>query len=972
MEKRLLFILCALWVFLTAPAQNTKNPKVETALGGYFSAYSLAGYRPTDPMQLQSCRVDEPGRTITLTVNDAFASQPFTPESVRAIYASLRKRLPAGYGDYRIVVCDKRGRTIDGLIPNPLREDGPDRSRLWGDIRNKGNAWVTNLSRPYVPDRGLEGHHLSLWASHGRYFDGKQWEWQRPYLFCTTEDLFTQTIVVPYLIPMLENAGAVVFTPRERDWQQAEAVVDNDYPGDEGSYVETASSEAFWQDTPTASFAPLKAAWENGENPFRQGTSRQVPTTSHHGRTATATWTPRLPRAGRYAVYVSYATLPGSVSDALYTVYHRGGSTRFRVNQRMGGGTWVYLGTFDFDEGESRRNCVVLTNESHEKGVVTADGVRFGGGRGNISRGGSTSGLLRALEGARYWAQWAGMDADIYDTRDKPTDYPDDINARSYMTNYLAGGSCYLPGEVGLGVPIELSLAVHSDAGIRDGNQPYGSLAVCTTQGNDDRTRFLSSVSRGASFDFSHMLLTTLTADLTAAVGQTWTRRELWDRNYSETRNPEVPSAIIEMLSHQNFTDMVYGHDPNFKFVLARALYKSVLKFVSYEHEEKHYTVQPLPVHDFSAVFTDDGQGVRLAWSPTPDPNEPSADPVGYVVYTRAGDGSFDNGVYIKGRPMAVVPITPGVQYSFRVTAVNRGGESFPSEVLTACYRPDARQTVLIVNGFQRLSPPAVVHTADSLGFDLNADIGVAYERTAGFAGAQVNFAPSNAGREGAGGLGFSGNELEGTVIAGNTFDYPYVHGQSMWRSKRCSFVSCSRGALLSGQVRLAGYAAVDLVLGVERATDYGLRRYKTFDARLRSLLTDYCRAGGRLLVSGAYIGSDMTEADEQRFTRDVLKYSYAGSARQDNTGTVRGLNLDIPIYRTPGEEHYAVQAPDAIAPAAGAFCAFAYGGGLPAGTAYRGDDYRVIAIGFPFECIRSRGVRDQAMDALLRFLLEP
>ncbi len=153
---------------------------------------------------------------------------------------------------------------------------------------------------------------------------------------------------------------------------------------------------------------------------------------------------------------------------------------------------------------------------------------------------------------------------------------------------------------------------------------------------------------------------------------------------------------------------------------------------------------------------------------------------MGYVVYTRAGDGSFDNGVYIKGRPMAVVPITPGVQYSFRVTAVNRGGESFPSEVLTACYRPDARQTVLIVNGFQRLSPPAVVHTADSLGFDLNADIGVAYERTAGFAGAQVNFAPSNAGREGAGGLGFSGNELEGTVIAGNTFDYPYVHGQSM------------------------------------------------------------------------------------------------------------------------------------------------------------------------------------------------
>ena len=46
---------------------------------------------------------------------------------------------------------------------------------------------------------------------HGIYYDQKKnkWKWQRPNLFCTNEDLFTQTIVVPYLIPMLERAGAV-------------------------------------------------------------------------------------------------------------------------------------------------------------------------------------------------------------------------------------------------------------------------------------------------------------------------------------------------------------------------------------------------------------------------------------------------------------------------------------------------------------------------------------------------------------------------------------------------------------------------------------------------------------------------------------------------------------------------------------------------------------------------------------------
>ena len=33
---------------------------------------------------------------------------------------------------------------------------------------------------------------------------------------------------LPMLVPMLENAGANVFVPRERDWQVHEVIVDND------------------------------------------------------------------------------------------------------------------------------------------------------------------------------------------------------------------------------------------------------------------------------------------------------------------------------------------------------------------------------------------------------------------------------------------------------------------------------------------------------------------------------------------------------------------------------------------------------------------------------------------------------------------------------------------------------------------------------------------------------------------------
>jgi hypothetical protein len=104
---------------------------------------------------------------------------------------------------------------ISELIPNRLSQNA-DKSRLWGDIDYDGEPWVKDISHPVKYTHGLQNRHLVLWASHGRYYDQSRgyWRWQRPKLFGTTEDLFTQTIVIPYLIPMLEQSGAVVFSPR--------------------------------------------------------------------------------------------------------------------------------------------------------------------------------------------------------------------------------------------------------------------------------------------------------------------------------------------------------------------------------------------------------------------------------------------------------------------------------------------------------------------------------------------------------------------------------------------------------------------------------------------------------------------------------------------------------------------------------------------------------------------------------------
>lgn len=149
------------------------------------------------------------------------------------------------------------------------------------------------------------------------------------------------------------------------------------------------------------------------------------------------------------------------------------------------------------------------------------------------------------------------------------------------------------------------------------------------------------------------------------------------------------------------------------------------------------------------------------------------------MVYTRIGYGGFDNGVRVN-KPSYTLKIEPGLVYSFKVTAVNHGGESFPSEILSAYKAKQEHARVLIINGFNRLSGPAVIDTPDEAGFDLEQDPGVAYQYNISLCGAQTGFDRSQAGKEGKGSLGYSGNELEGMKIAGNTFDYPlYTARQS-------------------------------------------------------------------------------------------------------------------------------------------------------------------------------------------------
>lgn len=830
----------------------------------------------------------------------------------------------------------------------------------WGRIDSNERPWAENVSRPNAITAGLQGRHVSISSSHGRYFlnDKHQWAWMRPQLFCATEDTYTQTVVVPFLIPMLENAGCYVFTPRERDWQTSEIIVDNDSPESSmGSYMEFGDPADIASAKSTVGFRYHSGNYHEGENPFKDGTARIIATKK--GRTAPEVlYVPRITKAGRYAVYVAYPEVKDALDEVTYTVVHKGVATDFKVNQQMGYGTWVYLGSFDFSEGQTTDNMVVVSCRSKKRGHIGLDAVRFGGGMGNIAREGKTSGLPRALEAARYNAQWSGAGKAIYDARD--TDYNDDITTRPLMTNWVAGGSVFVPGEKGLRVPLELSLAVHSDAGFSQSGAFTGTLGIATTDFNDGRLD--AGISRKTSVDFASLLVKTINHDMLSAYGK-WNQRSVWDKNYGETRVPKVPSAIIEMHSHQNFPEMAIAQDPNGKFLLARALYKSVLKYVSDQHRES-YVVQPLPPTEFR-MERKGRKKVRLEWTPVDDPEERTARPTSYNIYMSVNGGGFDNGTNVRKSSYSVT-LLPGVQYDFRITACNAGGESFPTETLSAYIAPKEEAEVLVVNGFQRLAAPYSIDDSHQQGFRMDIDEGVQYGKYLGWCGVQKNFDRRQMGD----GLGDSSNEWAGKVIAGNEFCYVSEHTDAIAATGRYSVVSCSSTAVERGLVDLRKYDCVDMLFGLQKDYQYQHNRYKTFTPSLQRQLAVYASRGGSLLVSGAYLGSDMQSAEEKAFAEQVLRWRW-NDATMKVGDRVEGLGRVFDYYHDLNGDHYAAVHPESLQPIGDAITAMAYSNGMPAAVAYTSPAVRVFSMGFPFECIKDQATRRTIMSGIMDYLLK-
>ena len=971
------------------------------------------------------------GSTLDFYFTETLGDFPWKDGDPRWFKKTLYEFFPENYKKYKVGEIFSRGVSLNHLVTPSLSSDGQARHSRHRLHTYHDNPAVVTPVESMKFKKGLKGRHIAVWQSHGRYYSHNldAWTWQRPALFQTCEDMFTQSFVLPYLVPMLENAGAYVMLPRERDTQVNEVIVDNDSSwvsepiynvgGWAGAVRSTGKYTEYgkWSDAGRG-FADPKETYIEIENPFNMGISRMAGVIPHGGKSdyASVEWRPEIPKRGEYAVYVSYKSLPNSSTSAFYTVHHLGGESHFIVNQKMGGSTWIHLGTFEF--GEGAEGYVTLDNRTpegwkHTPGsVVTADAVRFGGGIGNIARGECrdslgvmtaepfVSGLPRSAEGARYWLQWSGADTSVWYLNEGLDDYRDDFMSRGDWVNWMSKGSWMNPSKTGgMGIPFDLTLGFHSDAGVTPNDSIVGTLAIYTLK--NERTKKLpSGEERLTSRDFAASVQDQLIHDLRHDFDSLWSQRSIWDRGYRESRTPSSPALLLELLSHQNFADMKYGLDPSFRFTVSRAIYKGMLKYMSNRYG-RDYVVQPLPVNNMGIKFLSDDKAV-LSWTPVSDPSEPTAVAKGYIIYTRIDDGAFDTGSDIKeaiqdshGRVCFDVTIEPGHIYSYKIAAYNDGGLSFPSEIVSIG-RPEGAVdsvSVLVVNNFDRVSGPAFFDTPTHAGFNNRIDSGVPYIDDIAFIGEQHNnircqpwISDSNPG------FGASYQDYAGKTVAGNTFDFASVHGKALMKAGY-QFYSCSNEAFCADSTFMDEAWTVDLICGKQVTTSVGsgmLQKYTVFTPEMQDALRRVAEQGGNILVSGSYIGTDLAEKifpvqkdstfmeNSIKFATDVLGYKWdagqasrVGQIKAVRNSLVNFSEIDMcRFHNSVNSECYSVESPDGIVPASAAGkTVLRYSDtGISAGVGYEGNGYKVMSLGFPIETLKSKKDIEKIINITLEF----
>jgi uncharacterized lipoprotein YddW (UPF0748 family) len=869
---------------------------LEALLAGPLPGEQSQGYSSPFPpgAELAGVRSDGEEVVVDLSLPPSYLRQELDPDRSDAMVELIVKTLhPLGLHRVHVRARNEEGDFLPlsdffsrpSIIPPslpPNDDSAPDRL---GPVSGPPPTEPEIPGQPPAygqgrPQGALSGKTVWLSAGHGWYWSStlNRWTTQRGNNHGLVEDFSNAEAVNYYLARYLWNAGADVWFVRERAMTTHEVIVDND------------RGAPFYTETGT---------WQTSSTPGYEGGSYRW-TSTFSSRSATATWTPELPEAGWYAVWVWYRHGANRPTEARYEIRHAGGATTAGISQEVHGLTWRYLGEYYFQAGSA--GSVTLLNSSSDAGqAVIADAVRFGGGRGTMAEPGGPSRKPRWEEAAKYWARYQGAPAEIslYDASSRPL-YAEWETAKGY------------PGDAGDSIYISW----HTNAGGGTGTDSFIHITHPVA----------------GSVELQNQIHTELIRDLRSGWDPGWVDRGRKRADFSEVRElSTIPGVLLEIAFHdtEDPGDADDLREPVFRQIAARAAYQGAVKYFAGQEGRTAYLV-PEPPTRLAARNRSSGR-VTLTWAPPPCCDGLVGDAAtSYKVYQSTNGQAFDNGTETPSPSLTLTNVPAGKLLFLRVTALNAGGESFPTPVVAVRTPATGKEPdFLIVDGFDRLDQSALVPQWESSA--LGTDRRMFLERM-------------------------------------NRYDYAVEHGQGLGACG-LAFDGATNEAVEHGDVILGDYAAVDWFTGEDSASDAALSNTE------RVLLAAYLDGGGKLLISGAEIGYDLVErGGAPSFYGDYLQARYVGddAGSYGITGVPGGPFEGLAGTFDDGNgQAYHVEHADLLGAIPSSKEVLRYTGSPGGGAAVAHDGrFRLLHFGFPLETVNGADTRAALFCAAARYLL--
>jgi hypothetical protein len=763
------------------------------------------------------------------------------------------------------------------------------------------------------PHGGLSGKIVYTHAGHGITAANKRdgaWSFQRGPGNEMIEDL-GNVDQMPFLVDYLFRAGATVVPLRPVGNQANEVVLDSDDPG--------VTFEGDWSDPKDA---PVYFG-KPGHVAYRQAATSKK-------ETAHARYMPKITQGGFYPVYAWTSSGGDRAIDQLYRLKHAGGTTEVTVNHRRVGNGLVYLGTYYFEAGTN--GYVDISNRSEsERSIVVADMIRFGNGKGDISRGpAGISNWARQDESGLYWVKWHADRAQGV----AESDYRATDNDRQAAISFSPRYAAYMNREADGRLQDRVFVSFHSNAGGK--GVARGTLGLLNGN-NDPKTATPNQLLLAKS------LAKEVNDDM---VAQNGTMQHDWfdrgdkvtldreDIEFGEINNRyinnEFDATIIEVAFHDNKKDAELMRTPQERNAIARATYKGLIKyFRAVDGDKTPATVLPPPVTDVHAE-SKEPDSVTISWVPAKDDPHTGDAATLYRVYASTNGYGFDGGTNVTSKDSTAVTVSgldPKIPHYFKVAAVNDGGESEASEVVAAVPSGGKRE-VLVVNGFDRLD-----HTLN----------------------------PKQT---------YRGKSVERVwPRQSNSRDYVVQVASAIHAAKPdMHLASTSNEAVASGAVKLSDYKTVVWILGEESTIDF------TFDSTEQKKVEEFIEGNGNLFVTGSEIGWDLeARGNGREFYKNSLGATFVkdSAATHDVVGAAGSIFDGMKFSFDNGAQFYDVDSPDVIAPEEGAKAALNYANGAgAAGIQLAGDDGHggVVMLAFPFETITTASDRAAVMQRVLDF----